>query len=167
MSLKDYFWPEDPKNTVKRTYCKSCVSHQLDSVGATTAGVVEGSQAFKDFGGGFTVGTGGGYRGRSRTMYGAVEIEFTGISAALRADTGMRWGLLMRRRWEEETAFVGTVGAACERDCTAACTLRTEKARSSMWGGHSRRLGLKTQAAEGGGERGRGGMMWKARERCG
>ncbi|KAJ7444722.1 hypothetical protein FB451DRAFT_1189515 [Mycena latifolia] len=83
MSLKDYFWPEDPKNTVKRTCCKACVSRQLDSVGATTTGVVEGSQAFKDSRGGFTVGTDG-----SQTMYGAVEIDsdefqlqFTGISA--------------------------------------------------------------------------------------
>ncbi|KAJ7452898.1 hypothetical protein FB451DRAFT_1521015 [Mycena latifolia] len=75
MSLKDYFWPEDPKNAVKRTYCKACVSRQLDSVGATTTGVVEGSQAFKDSGGGFTVGTDGDCRGRSQTMYGAVEID--------------------------------------------------------------------------------------------
>ncbi|KAJ7442853.1 hypothetical protein FB451DRAFT_1190368 [Mycena latifolia] len=28
------------------TYCKACMSHQLDSIGATMTGVVEGSQAF-------------------------------------------------------------------------------------------------------------------------
>ncbi|KAJ7488164.1 hypothetical protein FB451DRAFT_1167621 [Mycena latifolia] len=40
------------KSTMYRTYCKACVSHQLDSVGVTTTGVVEGSQAFQDSGGG-------------------------------------------------------------------------------------------------------------------
>ncbi|KAJ7440696.1 hypothetical protein B0H11DRAFT_2352378 [Mycena galericulata] len=48
-ALKDFFYFGGMKNkTMHHTYCKACVDHHLESTGASTADLIEGSQAFKD-----------------------------------------------------------------------------------------------------------------------
>ncbi|KAJ7653902.1 ribonuclease H-like domain-containing protein [Mycena polygramma] len=47
--LSDYFHRGTKQNSSHyHTYCKACVKHHLDGVGATAADLIEGSQAFKD-----------------------------------------------------------------------------------------------------------------------